>query len=554
MSPPITEPVVAVLLATAAVASFAPTASGGPPSEAEFVRTVPNPVTPEDRGESVTLSVPPGTDLGRFLVDDGEERVRLPNRTVGGRVTLTAAPAAVTNRTGNATVVQVDLPALANGGETLRLLVDGVAVDTLTYADAPEGEVYRPADIAGGSGVFRPIGATSLPVRTTDGGPAKAFVLPDAPGPPVETIRGAEERVLLAGYTLASERVADALVTAAERGVRVRVLVDGAPVGGLTRREARTLDRLHRAGVGVRLVGGPRARYAFHHAKYAVADARAVVLTENWKPAGTGGNGSRGWGVTVRDEETAAALAHTFRTDFDARGARPWARVRETRDGFEPGDAANGSYPTRFQPREVSADRIEVLVAPDNAERAVLARLDRADESVRALQATAGGPDQPFVRALVRAARRGVRVRLLLNGAWYAREGNRAVVEALNERAADEGLDLEAKLADPRGRYGKVHAKGVVVDGETVVLGSLNWNNHSARENREVLLALRSEGAARYFGRVFRADWRGGAWRIPLGVLGALAVATAGALWLARRFEFERRERENDLGDERVGW
>lgn len=554
MSSPIAETVIAVLLATAAVASLTPVASGGPPREAEFVRAVPNPVAPEDRGESVTLSVPPGTDLGRFVIDDGEERVRLPNRTVGGRITVTAAPAAVSNRTGNATVVPADLPALANGGEQLRLLVDGVAVDTLRYADAPEGEVYRPSGVAADGGGFRPIGATDLPVRTTDGGPATAFVLPDAPGPPVETIRGAEDRLLLAGYTLASERVADALVAAAERGVRVRVLVDGAPVGGLTRRQARTLDRLYRGGVTVRLVGGPRARYAFHHPKYAVADDRAVVLTENWKPAGTGGNGSRGWGVTVRDEETAAALARTFRTDFGARDARPWARVRGTRNDLEPGGTANGSYPTRFRPHEVSVDRVQVLVAPDNAERAVVTRIDGADESVRVLQATAGGPEQPFVRALVRAARRGVRVRLLLNGAWYAREGNRAVVEALNERAAREGLDLEAKLADPRGRYGKVHAKGLVVDGETVVLGSLNWNNHSARENREVLLALRSEGAARYFGRAFQADWRGGAWRVPAGVLGTLGVAAAGALWLARRFEFERRERENEIGDDRVGW
>jgi phosphatidylserine/phosphatidylglycerophosphate/cardiolipin synthase-like enzyme len=554
VSSPIAETVVAALLATAAVASMAPVASGDPPTEAELVRAVPNPTAHEDRGESVTLSVPPETDLGRFALDDGEERVQLPNRTIGGRVTVTAAPAAVGNRTGNATVVPADLPALANGGETLRLLVDGVVVDTLTYADAPEGEAYRPSDVAGDSAGFRPIGATDLPVRTAEGGPGTAFVLPDAPGPPVETIRGADERLLLAGYTLASERVADALVAAAQRGVRVRVLIDGAPVGGLTRREARVLDRLHRAGIPVRLVGGSRARYAFHHPKYAVADDRAVALTENWKPAGTGGNGSRGWGVTVRDAGTAAALARTFRADFGARGARSWPRVRESRDSLEPGGTANDSYPTRFRPHEVSIDRVRVLVAPDNAERAVVARIDAADESLRVLQATAGSPDQPFVRALVRAARRGVRVRLLLNGAWYAREDNQVVVEALNERAAREGLDLKAKLADPRGRYGKVHAKGFVVDGETVVLGSLNWNNHSARENREVVLALRSEGAARYFGRVFRADWRGGAWRVPVGVLGALGAAAAGALWLARRFEFERREDENGVGDDRVGW
>jgi phosphatidylserine/phosphatidylglycerophosphate/cardiolipin synthase-like enzyme len=547
--------VATALAVVTALGLVAPAAGGvGVAGATEIVSVVPNPTAAEDRGESVTLSVPPGTDLGRFGLDDGEERVYLPNRTVGGRVTLTDAPEAVINRTAGGAadpgrVVRVDLPALANGGDEVRLLVDGVTVDTVSYQDAPEGEVYR-ADTGG----FRPIGASAFPVRSTDGGRATAFVLPDAPGPPVEALRAADERVLLAGYTLASERVGDALVAAARRGVRVRVLVDGAPVGGLTRPEARVLDRLVDAGVRVRLVGGPHARYDFHHPKYAVADDRAVVLTENWKPSGVGGNGSRGWGVTVRDGETAAALARTFRADFDARGARPWSAVRSTYDGFEPGGAANASYPTRFRPRTVPVDRVHVLVAPDNAERSVVERIDAAEESVRVLQATAGGPDQPFVRALVRAARRGVRVRVLLNGVWYAREENRAVARALNERAAQEGLDLEAKLADPRGRYDKVHAKGLVVDGERAVLGSLNWNNHSARENREVVLGLRSEGAARYFGRVFRADWRGGAWRVPVGLLVALLAAVAAALWLAGRFEFEQRSGTSVGENDRVGW
>jgi phosphatidylserine/phosphatidylglycerophosphate/cardiolipin synthase-like enzyme len=519
-----------------------------------IVRVLPNPVATGDRGESVTLSVPRGTRLGRFTLADGEDRVRLPNRTVGGRVTLTAAPAVVRNRTGDlgAVVAVPELPALANGGERLRLRVDGLAVATATYSDAPEGEAFRPG--SGPRAGFHPVGATVFPVRTADDGRATAFVLPDAPGAPLEPLQTAENRLLLAGYTLGSERVARALVAAAGRGVRVQVLVEGGPVGGLTRREARLLDRLVRAGVAVRLVGGPHARYAFHHPKYAVADDTAVVLTENWKPAGTGGHGSRGWGVTVHGGDTATALADTFRADFRGPGARRWTAVRPTHESFEPASPANESYPTRFRPMTTDPGRIDVLVAPDNAERAVVRRIDGADDSVRVLQATAGGPGQPFVRALVRAARRGVEVRLLLDNAWYAREENRAVARALNERAASEGLDLEAKLAEPRGRYGTVHAKGLVVDGGSVVVGSLNWNNHSARENREVVLAIESAAAARYFRRVFRADWRGGAWRLPVGLVVAVGLGAAASLWLAGRVTFEKRETGEAVDEERVGW
>jgi len=90
------------------------------------------------------------------------------------------------------------------------------------------------------------------------------------------------------------------------------------------------------------------------------------------------------------------------------------------------------------------------------------------------------------------------------------------------------------RVAEPRGRYGKVHAKGLVVD-DAVVVGSLNWNAHAARENREVLVAVESRVLADHFARVFTADWRGGSALLPAGLFGGFAAALAGALLLARR-------------------
>jgi hypothetical protein len=58
--------------------------------------------------------------------------------------------------------------------------------------------------------------------------------------------------------------------------VTVRVLVEGGPVGGVSRRSAGLLDRFTEAGVEVRVVSGPHARYQFHHAKYAVVGDRAL--------------------------------------------------------------------------------------------------------------------------------------------------------------------------------------------------------------------------------------------------------------------------------------
>ncbi|MFC7177487.1 phospholipase D-like domain-containing protein [Halosegnis marinus] len=341
----------------------------------------------------------------------------------------------------------------------------------------------------------------------------------------------------LAGYTFTSARATRALANASERGADVRVLVEGGPVGGMSRTQARRLETLVAAGVAVRAVTGPHARYAYHHAKYAVADDRAVVLTENWKPSGTGGADSRGWGAVVSEPSVVAGLARTFEGDFAWRAAVPWDEYRAGRT-FAADNATAGTYPTAFAPERVAFESARLLVAPDNAESAVLARLRAANETLRVVQMSVGGPDQAFVRETVAAARRGVEVRLLLSGAWYVREDNGAVVERLNRVAEREGLDLEARLAVPSG-YGKIHAKGVVAD-DTVLLGSLNWNDNSARANREVVLALTGD-AADYYRRVFDADWRasGPGTTLPGGVVAVLAVAALACLLAARRVEFE---------------
>jgi phosphatidylserine/phosphatidylglycerophosphate/cardiolipin synthase-like enzyme len=262
------------------------------------------------------------------------------------------------------------------------------------------------------------------------------------------------------------------------------VLVDDAPVGGISRREASVLDTLAERGVSVEVIGGERARYAFHHAKYTVVDDRAMVLTENWKPGERADVRVAVGGVVVRGT-SAEELADVFEANAGWRDTRSWEAFRRGRS-FDSAAPANGSYPSRFEPRKVAVESVTVLTAPDNAEKGVVALLRSANESIFVQQMAVGSPQQPFVRATLAAARRSVVVRVLLSGAWYAREDNRKIVRWLNERADAEGFPLKAKLAEPRG-YEKIHAKGVVVDERHVVVGSLNWNNHSAREIRKSL-------------------------------------------------------------------
>ena len=502
----------------------------------------PNPTAAENRGEYLVVRLP---ERGNWSLSDGYYEADIP-ADARGVVALSNDPANTTPLLDDETAVGVygahddgagtpELRALdghfplAASGDRIALRRNGTAVAVVDYDRAPEGHRWR-ADW----GEWRPRGYDPRPAVRTGDATVTPFVLPDSPGRPVEPLREAEDRLLLAGYTLGSERVVDLLVAAADRGVEARVLVEGSPVGGFSARSARLLDRVAAAGVAVRVLDGDAERFRFHHAKYVVADDRAVVLTENWKASGTGGRTNRGWGVVTGTPRSATAgataaddLAALFRADAAAPDARSWAAFRADAE-FHDGGVANGSYPTRFEAPTPRAAEVELLTTPGNAADRLVARIDAADDRVLALVPRTGGPDNRLVRALRRAADRGVDVHLLLSNAWYDREENRALAEAL----ADEPIAVA--VAEPRGRYGKVHAKGVVID-DAAVVGSLNWNAGAATENREVLLAVESEAVADFYARAYAADWRGGGVHLPVGFAGGLAVVVAGAGLVARR-------------------
>jgi len=488
--------------------------------EARIVELYPNPTTDQNRGEYLIVRLP---ESGNWSLGDGHHEAAIP-KNARGTVALSMDPRNASDHLDSGSRVHAldDHFPLAAAGDRIVLKRDGESVDAVEYGRVREGyrwrvdwEEWRPDG-------YEPRNSTSASdVKTTP------FLLPDSPDVPLEPFETASDRLFVAGYTLESERVAEALIDAAERGVTVRVLLEGTPVGGFPERGAAAADQLDAAGVEVRVLDGDPDRFRFHHAKYAVADDRAVVLTENWKPSGTGGRSNRGWGVTVDDPRVANELAALFEDDAAAADAREWSAFRADAT-FHDSGVADETYPARFDPPSPAAADVTVLTAPGNAGDGLVDRIDDADDRALAIVPRTGGPDERIVAALRRAADRGVETHLLLSGAWYDREENRELAETL----ADEPIDVA--VADPRGRFGTVHAKGVVVD-DAVVVGSLNYNEVARTENREVLLAIDDDRVADFYARAYAADWRGGGVHLPLGLVCAGVVVLAGAGVVARR-------------------
>lgn len=533
-----------VALASTGVGAV-PDSVGGPPveqasgsdarsiDEPRIVELYPNPIAHGNVGEFVAIEFPEETELeGWTLRDDDRQRAELPKMTVEGTVVFSGDPNVTREHTDHDVYRFDGHLQFAENGDTVTLHRDGNTVDSVTYDRAPEAELWERGDDTGGS--WSPIEATDFEPTRNRGGEATGFVLPDSPDVPIDLLDDADQRVMLAAYTYSDGRVTDALIEAHDRGVDVRVAVEASPVGGTTNQSAEQLDELTAAGVDVVAFGGDGARYRFHHGKFAVVDDEALVTTENWKPSGIGGRGNRGWGVVTHDGASADAIAGVFEADWQASDARSWDEYRETVDTVDESHA-DGRYPSDVRPERLPVDGVTVLTAPDNAEATIRDEIRSAEESIRVTQVSIGGREDPLLQAALDAARRGVDLRILLSSAWYTEADNAALRNWIETTAAAEDLDVDVRLAEPDGRYEKLHTKGVIVDSDTVIVGSVNWNRHSLRENRELALILDGDEIGGYFAAVFDGDLEGPVRHLPVGLGVVLAAATIGTTTAARR-------------------
>ncbi|MFC4436980.1 MULTISPECIES: phospholipase D-like domain-containing protein [Natrialbaceae] len=521
-----------------------PTESVTAVPEPRIVELYPNPTTRGNVGEFLVVETPPETSLENWTITDGHTTAHLPSETVSGRVALSTAPEETRELTDDRVVELEGTLRLAVDGDELELRNGSKTVDAVSYDRAPTAERWhrqrdaternRTTDGAG-RGSWWPRDATCLPVSTADVDDATAFVLPDSPEVPRKAIRDADERLLLAGYTFTDDEIAAELVGAADRGVEVAVLLESGPVGGTPRATESVLETLEDGGVDVRVIGGEGARYRYHHPKYAVADDAVVVTTENWKPSGVGGESSRGWGVHVENAELAADLAAVFRADFEGWDTESGAAFRDGTSFVEDDPAPPRDFRTSHDPATVPVDSVELLLAPENAESRLRELLEGADDEILIKQASIDA-DVSLLEASVDAARRGVDVRILLDSTWYVEDENEALAADLERTVAAEELPLEVRLVDETDDFEKIHAKGVVIDRETAVVGSANWNENSLQHNREVLLALHSSEAASYYADVFESDWEGETWSLPIELSVTVISVLVCAALVGRRY------------------
>ncbi|HJL17841.1 MAG TPA: cardiolipin synthase [Sandaracinaceae bacterium LLY-WYZ-13_1] len=305
----------------------------------------------------------------------------------------------------------------------------------------------------------------------------------------VEAIDAARDHVHLQFYIFRADdsggRVLEAMIRAAERGVRVRLLYDGFGSLGLRRR----LRRFLRAGGYARPffpLSLLRRAYTVklrNHRKLAVIDGEV-----GFAGGINVGDMFLGWrDVQVRIEGPAVGeLQGIFAADWFLA-----TRYDLTAPAFFP----------VLEPRGDSV--VQVLQSgPDERLEAIhrlyFAAIASAQEHL--LIATPYFvPDQAMSVALQTAALRGVEVRLIV-----PRHSNHRVTFHAGRSFYDELLRAGVHVHE----YveGMFHTKAMVVDGRLATVGSFNLDVRSFRLNFEMVLVLYDEGSVRELARLLEED------------------------------------------------
>ncbi len=278
--------------------------------------------------------------------------------------------------------------------------------------------------------------------------------------PFLDQISMATESLDVVVYLLTNQIVIDALISANDRGVEVRVMVEEEPFGG-SAGNGDAVRSLEAAGIETKY--GVRT-FRYTHAKTVIIDEeRAVVMTANLtKSAFTG---SREYLALVTSPREVGEIQAIFNADWERRAYEP---------------------------------RVSSLVVSDvNSRQKLLELLATARASLE-IEAEVMA-DKEIRRALTDAQKRGVRVRVVMSPPEPEETTYGGLVEL---SSAGVGVRL---VTSPY-----IHAKSILVDRELAYVGSINFTATSMDQNRELGLITTTPAVIRQLEAAFDEDWAAG--------------------------------------------
>jgi cardiolipin synthase len=312
-----------------------------------------------------------------------------------------------------------------------------------------------------------------------------------------DAIRAAQASVNLEAYIFqpgeAADMLMEAMIARAAAGVEVRVVLDAIGSSRLRNRAARQLTE---GGCHVSFYQ-PMTWYRLHrinnrtHRELLVIDGRVAF---------TGGAGVADWWLKAHGgkaswRDTMARIEGPIVAALQGVFAENWLECC--------GEILTSP---RQWPKPAPAGRAQAMLVKSSPS-------DRATSSRVVFQMLVEGavsyvdistpyflPDRSFRRALVRAAQRGVRIRVIVPGPL----SDQRLVRLASRRMYRELLEHGVLIHEYRPTM--THVKALIVDDVWAVLGTTNVDNRSFEHNDEVNVAFHESDVAGRLRRDFEAD------------------------------------------------
>jgi len=293
----------------------------------------------------------------------------------------------------------------------------------------------------------------------------QVFVEPDA-GYQVITsaIQGAKKSVWVEMYLLTERHVINALEGAAHQGIDVRVMLEGHPYGSGSSSPQQTIDKLNAAGVQAKTTN---PSFALTHEKGMIIDGSTVfIMSSNFTLSALGGSSSttnREYGIIDNNQQDVQAVASIFDADWN----------RST----------------------VQFNDSNLVVSPVNSRNVFVSLINNAHKTL--LIEAEEMQDSSIEQALVNAAGHGVQVQVILPAPSGSSDSNSAGIQTIKQGGVQVKEDTKLYM----------HAKMMVIDGQTGFVGSENISTASLDRNRELGIIIADQNVLTKLQQTFQQDW-----------------------------------------------
>jgi cardiolipin synthase len=319
---------------------------------------------------------------------------------------------------------------------------------------------------------------------------------PDAFTAMLAAIDSAQSRISLETYIFASDdtgrRFLEALERAAQRGVKVHIVLDSIGAGKM---ESTDIERLEHAGV--RLGWYNRvASYSIEEANYRTHRKELVV---DGRVAFVGGMGlADQWARDVDDDprwrDTQVEMRGPVVDNVEAGFNENW---------IETGGVVEPQVQTDSPPPTDGAQSAVIWSSPQGGANAMKLLYLLAIASARRtldIESPYVITDESTQWSLAEARRRGVRVRILMEGDRTDAKPVKFAGRADYEMLLRQGVELYEYQPS------MMHAKAFTVDGVLSVVGSANFDNRSLELNDELNVVAFDRGLAARLASDFERD------------------------------------------------